>query len=74
MTLLVFCVTLNRNNLEIVANQMNLNTNLDFKEFTELKLMLLVTSSNLFPYLNSTKMLIIPTSGVSKKSFEALNA
>ena len=63
----IIVIISNGNKLEIAANQMNLNTNLDLSRDYWIKIMWLVTSSNSFPYLSNTKMPIMPISGISKK-------
>ena len=61
-----FYVTSTGSKLEIVANQINLNTN------AALKRMSLVTSSNSFSYLSNTKMPIMPTLGYSKNFYQTI--
>ena len=56
------------NNLQIIAKQINSNTNLELSRvYIELKMMSLITFSPLFSILSNTKMPILPNLGISKK-------
>ena len=58
-----FCLASNENKLEILANQINLNSILDLSRAYWIKSN---GTCNSFSYLSKTKMPIMPTSGVSK--------